>query len=102
VVLTVAALFGAGLAFVATKVVAARHQPVIATGLPALLGRQAVVRTPLRPRGQVYVEGALWQAEADGGTAEVGDTVVVRGVEGLVLHVEPAPAPSNSAEGAVS
>jgi membrane-bound serine protease (ClpP class) len=102
VVLTVAALFGAALAFVATKVVAARHQPVLTTGAPALLGRRAVVRTPLRPRGQVFVEGALWQAEAGGAAADVGDTVVVRGIKGLVLHVEPAPEePSNPAEGAV-
>jgi membrane-bound serine protease (ClpP class) len=102
VVLTVASLFGAGLAFIATKVVAARHQPVTATGLPAMLGQYAVVRTPLQPRGQVFVEGALWQAEAETGNAAVGDTVVVRGVEGLVLHVEPAPEePSNPAEGAV-
>ena len=63
VVLTIAVLFGVGLATIATKVVAARHQPVVSTGLAALLGREAVVRTPLRPRGQVFVEGALWQAK---------------------------------------
>jgi len=102
VVLTVSALIGAGLAFVVTKVVAARHQPVTTTGIGTLLGQQGVVRTPLRPRGEIYVEGALWQAETDAGTADVGDTVVVRGVDGLLLHVEPAPPePSNPAEGAL-
>jgi membrane-bound serine protease (ClpP class) len=101
VVLTIAVLFGAGLATVATKVVAARHAPAAAIGLAGMLGREAVVRTPLAPLGEVYVEGALWQAQADSGRADVGDTVIVRGVDGLVLHVEPAPADVHSTEGAV-
>jgi len=94
-------LFGAGLATVATKVVAARHTPATAIGLAGMLGREAVVRTPLAPLGEVYVEGALWQAQADNGRADVGDTVIVRGVDGLLLHVEPAPADVHSTEGAV-
>jgi len=101
VVLTIAVLFGAALATVATKVVAARHTPAAAIGLAGMLGREAVVRTPLAPLGEVYVEGALWQAQADNGRADVGDTVIVRGVDGLLLHVEPAPAEVHSTEGAV-
>jgi membrane-bound serine protease (ClpP class) len=101
VVLTIAVLFGAGLATVATKVVAARQTPAAAIGLAGMLGREAVVRTPLAPLGEVYVEGALWQAQADNGRADVGDTVIVRGVDGLLLHVEPAPADVHSTEGAV-
>jgi membrane-bound serine protease (ClpP class) len=53
-------------------------------------GREAVVRTPLDPRGQVFIDGALWQAEAEDGAAAVGETVIVRWVEGLTLHVAPA------------
>jgi membrane-bound serine protease (ClpP class) len=101
VVLTIAVLFGAGLATVATKVVAARHAPVNAVGLAGMLGREAVVRTRLAPLGEVYVEGALWQAQADNGRADVGDTVIVRSVDGLLLHVEPVPAEVHSTEGAV-
>ena len=51
------------------------------------------------PLGEVYVEGALWQAQADNGRADVGDTVIVRGVDGLLLHVEPAPADVHSNRG---
>jgi membrane protein implicated in regulation of membrane protease activity len=59
------------------------------------------VRTPLAPRGQVFLEGALWQAETDNGSADIGDTVIVRRVEGLTLHVEPA-GPESTSEGALS
>jgi membrane-bound serine protease (ClpP class) len=102
VVITVAVLLGSGMAFVLTKVIAARHQPVTAVGLSTMVGREAVVRTPLRPLGEVYVEGALWQAQTDDGSAEVGDTVIVRDVEGLLLHVEPAPAGTPTAQEAMS
>jgi membrane-bound serine protease (ClpP class) len=101
VVLTIAVLFGAGLATVATKVVAARHAPAAAIGLAGMVGREAVVRTPLTPLGEVYVEGALWQAQSDNGRAGVGDMVIVRAVDGLLLHVEPVPAEVHSTEGAV-
>lgn len=103
VVVTIAVLFGAALATIATKVLAARKQPVspAAAGLAGLLGQRAVVRTPLAPRGQVFIDGALWEAEADDGQAGVGDTVIVRRVEGLTLHVEPT-GPEQSSEGALS
>ena len=101
VVITIAVLLGGGLAMLVTKVVAARHQPVTAVGLSTMLGHEAVVRTPLRPLGEVYIEGALWQAQTDEGSAEVGDTVIVRDVEGLLLHVEPAAARGSPSEGVV-
>jgi membrane-bound serine protease (ClpP class) len=89
VVLTISVLFGGGLAVLATKVVAARHRPVAAAGagLAGMAGREAVVRTPLDPDGQVFIDGALWQAEAENGAAAIGETVIVQRVEGLTLHV---------------
>ena len=49
-VITISVLFGAGLAVIATKVVAARHQPVAAveSGLAGMPGREAIVRTAAR------------------------------------------------------
>jgi membrane-bound serine protease (ClpP class) len=87
---------GVLLAFVATKVVQARHRPVTTGGgALTLVGRTAVVRTRLQPRGQVYLHGELWQAEAaDGEDVGPGREVVVEGVEGLTLRVTPAPAPT--------
>jgi membrane-bound serine protease (ClpP class) len=86
---------GVLLAFVATKVVAARHSPVVAGGgMLALVGHTAVVRTRLQPHGQVYLHGELWRAETDGDDVEAGREVVVQSVEGLTLRVNPAPAPT--------
>ena len=60
-----------------------------AVGADALVGRRAVVVRALGPRGgQVKLDGEIWEAAA---TVEVppGNEVVVRGLEGLVLAVEP-------------
>jgi membrane-bound serine protease (ClpP class) len=95
-VVGMSAVAGVLLAFVATKVVQARHRPVTAGGGSlTLVGRTAVVRTRLQPRGQVYLHGELWQAEAAGGEdVGPGREVVVESVEGLTLRVAPAPAPT--------
>jgi hypothetical protein len=53
-----------------------------------MIGMQAEVVSPLHPLGQVHVNGELWEARSTVG-ADVGDTVVVRGMEGLTLVVEP-------------
>jgi membrane protein implicated in regulation of membrane protease activity len=58
-----------------------------ATGADAFVGTKAVVVTPCRPVGQVRAFGELWAARSEGG-ADVGDEVVVRGVDGLTLLVD--------------
>jgi membrane-bound serine protease (ClpP class) len=79
---------GTLLAVVATKVVEARHRPVaIGAGVKDMVGRTAIARTRLQPRGQVYLHGELWQAEATGGDIDPGREVVVEAVEGLTLRV---------------
>ena len=60
-----------------------------AVGTETLVGRRAVVSVDCRPHGQVRVAGEIWQARCDAG-ADVGDSVVVREVRGLMLVVEPA------------
>ena len=56
------------------------------TGAEAMIGRPAQVVADCRPEGQVSLEGALWRARcADGASA--GETVVVRGRDGLLLTV---------------
>jgi membrane-bound serine protease (ClpP class) len=64
-----------------------RGQPV-ATGEQAMLGRLAEVRQRLDPDGMVFVEGALWQAISEDGTAEVGDWVRVTAIHDLRLVVQ--------------
>jgi membrane protein implicated in regulation of membrane protease activity len=58
------------------------------TGAEAMIGMEADVVSPLHPLGQVHVNGELWEARSIAG-ADVGDTVVVRRMEGLTLVVEP-------------
>jgi membrane protein implicated in regulation of membrane protease activity len=53
-----------------------------AVGAEALVGRTAVVATPT----QVRVAGELWSARSDA-ELRVGETVVVRAVDGLTLVV---------------
>jgi membrane protein implicated in regulation of membrane protease activity len=55
-------------------------------GSEALVGRWATAVTPLRPAGQVRVDGELWQARCEEG-AEAGDAVRIFGLEGLTLVV---------------
>jgi membrane protein implicated in regulation of membrane protease activity len=58
-------------------------------GTQTLVGKIAEVRVACMPRGQVFVDGALWEAECAAGAA-AGTRVRVRAVNGLTLEVEPA------------
>jgi membrane-bound serine protease (ClpP class) len=60
-----------------------RHPRV---GVETLVGRNAVVVAPCEPSGQVRIDGELWQAECEEG-ADVGDTVLIEGVDRLTLLV---------------
>jgi membrane-bound serine protease (ClpP class) len=57
-------------------------------GAETLVGRRAIVSVDCRPHGQVRVAGEIWQAQCEEG-ADVGERVVVREVNGLLLVVEP-------------
>jgi membrane protein implicated in regulation of membrane protease activity len=78
-----------GLADVAESLVLVRwsKRRRVATGAEALVGRVAVVDSPLRPVGQVRIAGERWSARSEAG-ADPGDEVVVRAVEGLTLLVD--------------
>jgi membrane-bound serine protease (ClpP class) len=97
-------LFGGGLgvllAVIATKVLSARRAPVsvYAAGPAGLLGQTAIARTALRPDGQVFVHGELWKAHADETPVAAGRPVVIKQVDGLLLHV--AAADESETEGA--
>jgi membrane-bound ClpP family serine protease len=61
----------------------------VQVGAETLIGLEAVVVTPCRPRGQVRVQGELWDARCEAG-AGAGERVRVVGREGLTLAVEAA------------
>ncbi|MCX6010054.1 MAG: nodulation protein NfeD [Chloroflexi bacterium] len=58
-----------------------------ATGAEALVGKVAVAKTLLDPKGTVLVEGEHWTAMVDSGKVEPGEEVTITKVEGLRLIV---------------
>ena len=74
--------------FLMVKIFQARKRKVV-TGEQGMIGEIGVVSVPLAPTGKVFVDGELWDAVAST-TLEVGQAVVIRKIEDLRLHVEPA------------
>ncbi len=64
-----------------------RHRKAV--GAETLIGREAVVSTPCRPRGQVRLDGEIWEARCEAGAA-TGERVRVTGRDRLTLIVEAA------------
>jgi membrane-bound serine protease (ClpP class) len=56
------------------------------TGLVGLVGE---TKGELRPEGPVHVKGTLWRARSVDGPIPAGTRVRVRGVDGLMLRVQP-------------
>jgi membrane-bound serine protease (ClpP class) len=76
--------------FVLTSILRAQAGPE-GVAVDDLVGRPGIVRSVLNPEGHVYIDGALWRARWTGDTrrAKVGTPVVVHGIEGSVVLVEP-------------
>lgn len=60
-----------------------------------LIGLVGEARGPLTPDGPVFVKGALWRGRSATGDIAAGSRIRVRGVEGLILRVEPEPGASS-------
>jgi len=78
---------GAITVFLMSIALKARRNKVV-TGEQGMIGEVAIVCAPLTPAGKVFVQGELWDAVSPA-NVEAGGRVVVRGVENLVLRVEP-------------
>jgi len=63
------------------------HKKQVAAGKEDLVGKAAVVEIALDPKGVVLVEGELWTAILDDGTAKPEEEVLITKVEGLKLRV---------------
>jgi membrane-bound serine protease (ClpP class) len=104
-VVAIGVVLGGAVAFAVQRAVAARRLPR-RTGWEELVGQVAVVRQPLAPLGQVWLEGGLWAARlrADGsdGEAPIGSRVRVESVEGLTLQVRPVTGVGDEREGAAA
>jgi membrane-bound serine protease (ClpP class) len=78
-------------AFLMSIALRARRNKVV-TGTEGLIGEVGVARTPIAPRGTVFVHGEIWNATSPK-PIEAGSRVVVRGVVGLELEVMPLTSP---------
>jgi len=58
------------------------------SGAQGLIGETGIAQTTLSPRGKIFVHGELWDAVSSS-DVRVGQSVVVRRVDGLLLQVEP-------------
>ena len=76
-------------AFIAVAIVwgirAHRHQ--ISAGREDLVGKTAVVKIALEPKGVVFVEGERWAAISEEGRVEPEEEVIITKVSGLKLWV---------------
>jgi membrane-bound serine protease (ClpP class) len=63
----------------------------VVTGAQGLVGEIGIAQTELSPRGKIFVHGELWDAMSSSGVP-AGQAVVVLGIEGLQLRVEPSAA----------
>jgi membrane-bound serine protease (ClpP class) len=73
--------------FLVSLVIKARRNKVV-TGEEGLLDQIGEARTPLTPRGKVFVRGEYWDAESST-PVQPGARVRVVAVTGLLLKVEP-------------
>jgi membrane-bound serine protease (ClpP class) len=84
VVMFVAAVFAGRVAF------RTRHRPSTATGVDIFTGRSVPVREAEGTTGRSFAEGAWWSIRSVGPPLQVGSTVRVVEIDGLVLVVDPA------------
>ena len=85
-VATVVIIVAGFLWFAIDRVVRA-HRRQVTTGREELIGKRAVVKTPLNPHGMVLFRGELWAAVSESGPVEVGQEVTIRRVEDLTVYV---------------
>ncbi len=67
------------------------YRKQIAAGREELIGKTAVVKIALAPKGMVLVEGERWAATIDKGRAEPEEEVIITKVDGLKLNVTKKP-----------
>lgn len=69
-------------------VMAQKSKPV--SGSEALVGLVGQALTDLAPTGMVMVHGESWSAESQSGMIRKGNSVIVTGISGLKLFVQPS------------
>ncbi len=86
-VFSLATALGLFVLFVVVNIVRVRRMPA-QMGVETIVGRQAVARSALDPRGFVFLDGEYWTAESEGGAIQPGERVVITEIHGLKLKVK--------------
>ncbi len=63
------------------------HRRQAAAGREELIGKTAEVKTALKPRGVVFIQGERWTAISETGQVETEEEVIITKVNGLKLYV---------------
>ncbi len=63
------------------------------TGYAGMVGQVGLARSALAPTGEVFVQGELWRAVAEGESVGPGERVTIVGAEGLTLKVRKTSGP---------
>ncbi len=76
-------------AFLAFAIIWGTREPrrEILAGKEDLIGKIAEVKTALKPKGTVLIQGELWTAISEEGQAKLGDEVVITKVDHLEVWV---------------
>jgi membrane-bound serine protease (ClpP class) len=85
-VFALSATLGAFVFFIVVNILRIRHMPA-QMGMETVVGRHAVVRSTLNPKGYIFIDGEYWSAEAEDGEIRPGESVVITEVNGLQLKV---------------
>ena len=83
----VAIVFGVAFIIFVIYAIVKGQQRKLSAGVEEMIGKEAVVRTTLKPKGTVLAEGELWTAIAEDSTIEPGEEVIITRTEGLKLWV---------------
>ena len=63
------------------------HRQKILAGREELIGQIAEVKTIMKPKGTVFIQGESWTAISEAGQIEPGEEVIITRVDGLKLWV---------------
>jgi membrane-bound serine protease (ClpP class) len=75
--------------------VAVQSRDRITSTQKGLVGLVGETRGALEPEGPVFVKGAMWRGRTMNGPISPGTRIRVRGVDGLILRVQPDPPTSS-------
>jgi membrane-bound serine protease (ClpP class) len=74
------------LTFIIQRAISA-HRKQAYTGREELIGKTATVKVALNPEGMVFYKGERWTAISESGEVKVGEDVIIKKIDGLVLYV---------------